>query len=472
MTLAQAQAPQPRWPDARKCELSSNGGRLSVSAQCGVLEVPEDRDAPGGRTIELAWAVVEARTADPAPDPVFFLAGGPGQSARDAAPMISRALDDINRTRHLVFVDQRGTGGSNALDCRFDDETFLASPDLEQVNARLRECLAGFDADVTEYTTIDAAEDLDAIRAHLGFDRINLIGGSYGTRLAQVYLRRHPEHVRATVLDGVVPMRLKLGSEHAGMLDRAIDAMIANCAADPACSERFPELGAAFTGLKQRYDDATLSIKVTDPRTGVAEDVDFSDETLAGSLRFLAYSAESQMMIPYLIHEAATTGNPERLAAQALMTSAQMSEQIAIGLNFAVGCSEDWPYWPQDIDNSGTLLGDSFTELYRMVCDWWPAEPVGAEYHEPFDADSPVLLLSGALDPVTPPVYGDEAADQFSDSLHLVSPGRGHITMTNYCIGSIVTEFIDEASVRDLDTACMETIGPEPFFTSLLGPTP
>jgi len=470
--LVIAQEPEPRWPEAHKCELSSNGGRISVSAWCGTLSVPEDRERPGGRSIELAWAVVEAKTANAEPDPVFFLAGGPGQSARDTAPMISRALANVNRTRHLVFVDQRGTGGSNPLDCRFDDETFLTSPDMQQVNDALRECQAGYEADVRAYTTIVAAEDLEAARRHLGFDRINLVGGSYGTRLAQVFLRRHPEFVRTIVIDGVVPMRLKLGAEHAVMLDRAIEAMIANCTADAICSQQFPNLAQAFAELKARYGEEPVSIQVTDPRTGVAEDVDFSNETLAGSLRFLAYSPESQMMIPYLIHEAATTGNPERLAAQALMTASQMSEEIAIGLNFAVGCSEDWPYWPEDADAEGTLLGNSFTELYRMVCDWWPADPVGADFHQPFDAESPVLILSGELDPVTPPVYGDEAHAQFSNSLHLVSPGRGHITMTNSCVGSIVTEFIAEASLEELETGCMERIGPEPFFTSLLGPTP
>jgi len=467
-----AQVPEPRWPDAEKCELSSNGGRLSVSAWCGTLEVPEDLNAPDGRRIELAWAVIEARTASPEPDPVVFLAGGPGQSARDAAPMIGRALDDINRNRDLVFVDQRGTGGSNSLDCRFDDQTFLTSPDMRQVNQRLRECQAEFDADVTQYTTIDAVEDLNRVRAHLGFDRINLIGGSYGTRVAQVYLRRYPDTVRATVIDGVVPMRLKLGSEHAGALDRAIERMLANCVADETCAARFPDIEQAFADLKARYRDKTMSIQVTDPRTGVAEEVDFSDETLAGSLRFLAYSAETQMMIPYLIHEAVTTGNPERLATQAIMTASQMSEEISIGLNFAVGCSEDWPYWPTDIDASGTLLGNSFTELYGMVCEWWPAEPVGPDYHQPFDVSSPVLILSGELDPVTPPRYGEEAAQQFSDSLHLVAPGRGHITLTNSCFGSIVTEFIAAANLADLDTECIDRLGPEPFFTSLLGPTP
>ena len=228
-----AQDPLDRWPsDVENCELSAAGGRISESALCGTLEVPENRADPGGRSIELAWAVIEARTANPEPDPVFFLAGGPGQSARDIAPLMANALSDVNRTRDLIFLDQRGTGGSNPLECDFGEETFITEADLEQINDLLRECHRKLDADVRHYTTIDGAEDLEALRLHLGLDRINLVGGSYGTRMAQVYLRRHPDRVRSVIIDGVVPMRLKLGAEHAEMLDRAIDKLLARCAED------------------------------------------------------------------------------------------------------------------------------------------------------------------------------------------------------------------------------------------------
>lgn len=472
-TALAAQQPVDRWPaETEKCELSAAGGRISVSALCGTLEVAEDRGRSDGRSIELAWAVVEARTASPEPDPVFFLAGGPGQSARDVAPVIANALSDINRTRDLIFLDQRGTGGSNALECEIDEDTFLTEPDLDQINDLLRECHQGLDADVRHYTTIDGAEDLEALRQHLNLETINLVGGSYGTRMAQVYLRRFPDAVRSMIIDGVVPTRLKLGAEHAEMLDRSIDKLMARCAADATCSENFPDLAQAFEQLKAKYAETPVKIQVTHPRTGVAEELEFSAAVLASSLRFLAYSPVSQMMIPYLIHEAAATGSPERLAAQALMTNDQMSQGMAIGLNFAVGCSEDWPYWPADSDASGTLLGNSFTELYAKVCSWWPADPVGADYHQPFESAAPILILSGELDPVTPPQYGEEAHEQFGNSLHIVSNGRGHITITDSCIASIATEFVAEASVEDLDTECTDRIGPEPFFVNLLGPTP
>ncbi|MEM1081701.1 MAG: alpha/beta hydrolase [Pseudomonadota bacterium] len=248
--------------------------------------------------------------------------------------------------------------------------------------------------------------------------------------------------------------------------------MFAAGQADAACVAQFPDLSQAFADLKRRFTESPMEILVTHPRTGVAEPMLFNDEALAGSLRFLAYSPISQMMIPYLVHEAATTGNPERLAMQAMIQGEQITDAISIGLNFAVGCSEDWPHWPQDRDASGTLMGNAMRDLYAQVCAWWPVTPVDASFHEPFDVDVPVLILSGEFDPVTPPEYGDEAAAQFSNSLHLIATGRGHIVAGNPCISAIATDFIASADLAALDTECMDTIGPEPFFLNLLGPSP
>jgi pimeloyl-ACP methyl ester carboxylesterase len=470
---AQDTRPDDRWAGLNKCELSAAGGRLTASALCGTLTVPENPGQPDGRQVELAFAVKPARASTAQPDPVVFLAGGPGQSARDALPIMQGALNELNRERDLVFLDQRGTGGSSALDCRFDDQDELwLEPDWDEVNRQLQRCLEGWDANVEFYTSTEAAFDLDRFRRAYGFERFNLIGGSYGTRLAQVYLRNYPDHVRSVVLDGVVPTRLALGSEHAAMLDRALEKVFDDCAETADCAEAFPGLSQAFADLKARYRDEAVDIVVTHPRTGRGVDLPFSRDTLAGALRFLAYNPETQMMIPYLVHEAERTGSPERLASQAMIVSDRMSDMIAIGLNFAVGCSEDWPAWPDDLDQSNTLLGDSMTEIYEQVCAWWPAGKAPAGFHEPFDADVPVLLLSGELDPVTPPVYGEEAAEQFSDSLHLVADGRGHIVITNPCMSSIATEFVRDASVGDLDVECMARIGHEPFFLDLLGPSP
>ncbi|QKK01393.1 MAG: alpha/beta fold hydrolase [Pseudomonadota bacterium] len=475
MVLSGAAASEPgtRWDALESCELSTPGGQATASARCGTLSVPENPDSPDGRRIELAFAVSPARVGTPQPDPVAFLAGGPGQSARDTLPIMQRALRDINRTRDLIFLDQRGTGGSNPLDCELDEtgEVWL-EPDWDEAIAALRECLDQWDADVRYYTTRHGADDLDRLREAFGIEQLNLIGGSYGTRMAQVYLRRYPERVRSVVLDGIVPMRLHLGAEHGPMLDRALERLFEACRQQPECSETFPGLGEAFAALKSRYrGDGGPQLVVTHPRTGKGMDMTFTRDVLAAALRFLAYSPETQMMIPYLVHEAATTGSPERLASQALIVSDQMSDMIAIGLNFAVGCSEDWPGWP-DSDQSQTLLGNSMRELYARVCPWWPAGEVDPGFHQPVSPDVPVLLLSGEFDPVTPPSYGEEVAAQFDNARHLIAPGRGHIVLTLPCLSGVVAEFVDSAAVDGLDAECLDSVGPEPFFLDLLGPAP
>lgn len=464
--------PAQRWADLEHCEISAAGGRLTSSARCGELEVAEDRDNPDGRRITLQYAVLPARSGNPQPDPVAFLAGGPGQSARDVLPLMDRALRDINLQRDLIFLDQRGTGGSNALDCDLAEADAWITPDWEEFEERIRDCLDEWDADVRHYTTADGADDLDALRRQFGIETLNLVGGSYGTRMAQVYLRRYPERVRSVILDGVVPTRLPLGSEHAEMLDRALDKVFAACAGDPACGEAFPALDQALADLRRTVTERDLELAVTDPRTGISRDLVFGHDALAGALRFLSYQPESQMLIPYLVHEAATTGDPTRLASQLLMIADDLEEQIALGLNFVVGCSEDWPAWPRGRDDSDTLLGDSMAELFERVCAWWPAGEVADDFHQPFDPGVPVLILSGEFDPVTPPAYGDEAAEQYANSLHLTATGRGHIVITNRCVGSIATEFMETTAVEDLDTDCLDALGPVPFFVDLLGPTP
>lgn len=474
VVFGQAQAAA-SFDELKPCELSAGGGQLTVNALCGSLQVPEDPQQPQGRQLELAYAVVTARGPRKQPDPVFFLAGGPGQSARDIAPIMRMALRDINRQRDLIFLDQRGTGGSNPLECVFDDEEQAwLDPSQDEFIEQLFRCKRDWDADVRFYTSAHAARDLDALRQHYGFEQINLIGGSYGTRMAQVYLRLFPDRVRSVILDAVVPTRLHLGAEHGLKLDLALNRLIDACVADAECNATFPDLRDAFGTLLASFPDHDdgPTMAVTHPRKGSAIDMRFTRTTLGTALRFLSYGPQSQMMIPYLIHEAANTGNPARIASQAMIVTDQLADAIATGLNFAVGCSEDWPGWPDVPGSEDTLLGNTMREYYDAICVDWPLGEVADDFHQPFDSEVPVLILSGELDPVTPPEYGEEAHAQFSNSLHLIARGRGHIVLTHRCVSGIAAQFVASASVEDLDTECMEQLGAEPFFLNLLGPAP
>src|ERR1043166_848090 len=200
-----------------------------VDAHCGTLSVYENRQARSGRRINLTVVLLPALSADSRPDPLFFLAGGPGQGAAKMAPLVRQALRSVQRERDLVLVDQRGTGTSNPLDCRNDNDSLRAINESDEVALdRLRRCLAGYDADVRLYTTPIAMDDLDDVRAYLGYERINLYGGSYGTRAALVYLRQHADRVRSVVLDRVAPTARALPLFTARDAQHALDKALAD----------------------------------------------------------------------------------------------------------------------------------------------------------------------------------------------------------------------------------------------------
>ena len=464
-----------RFPGLEECVLQVPGGMLSAQARCGTLEVAENPAEPEGRRIELAFAVVPAPAARPKPDPVFYLAGGPGQSARDVLPLMRATLQEVNRSRDLVFLDQRGTGGSNPLRCDFSAVDPFLEPDPDTIEQLYRSCLDALDADPRFYTSQHAADDIDALRAHLRYEQLNLVGSSYGTRLAQVYLRAYPDRVRSMILDGVVPTRLVLGSEHGRALDDALTRILARCAEDDACNERFGDLEAKLATLAERFDRKTSQrLTLTHPRTGREQAMDFNRDGLAQALRMLAYSPPTQALLPLLIDEGAGVEVPERIALQLMQIYEQLDAMIAVGLEASVGCSEDWPVWREQdpAAEAATLLGPSMREGREQICALWPAGEVAPDFHEPFTSDVPVLLLSGELDPVTPPRYGEEAVGQFPNSRHLIAAGHGHNTLGPPCTSVIAARFIDELRPDELDVGCMERLGGAPFFLDLLGPSP
>src|SRR5215216_3305742 len=241
-----------------------------TDAYCGKLSVYENRDARTGRRINLNIVVLPSLADDPNADPLFFLAGGPGQAATKFAREVREAFRQVQRERDIVLVDQRGTGKSNPLECRSDSNSLRDVSEPEEVGlARLRRCLEGYDADVRLYTTPIAMDDLDDVRAHLGYERINLYGGSYGTRAALVYLRRHGDHVRSMILDGVAPTDMRLPLFSARDAQRALDKLLADCEADPACRMTHPGLPARVRVLLQRLEAAPARVRMVNPRTGI-----------------------------------------------------------------------------------------------------------------------------------------------------------------------------------------------------------
>lgn len=442
-------------------------------ALCRTVEVPEDPDAPEGRTISLRVMVLPAEEEGAAEDPLFILAGGPGQAATDLATAAAARLPEVLQVRDLVFVDQRGTGASNQLTCDlFEEEPALSSETglAEIPEAEWRECLAQLDASPEHYTTPVAMDDLETVRRTLGYGRINLWGGSYGTRAALVFLRRHPESVRAVVLDGVAPVDMRIPLHFAADGQRALDLLLDSCAAAAGCAERFPRLREMVDELLRSLDrDPPRRFRVRHPRTGEWEETPLRREEVAGILRAMLYAPDIAALTP-LVVESALDGDFGPLL---VFADPVAGPQIAPGMFLSVVCAEDLPFLTEAeaaAASEGTVFGAFMVRAMQEACRVWPRGELPPGYRDPVVSDAPVLILSGALDPVTPPRWGEHAARTLSGSRHLVVPGAAHGALGAGCAPRLVAEFLDTADPGVLDASCLEGIGRPAFWRSATGP--
>ena len=446
---------------------------LAVEARCGRLAVFEDRDTRRGRALELNVAVVPALAASPRPDPLFILVGGPGQAATEAGAPLAEALAAVRRRRDIVLVDQRGTGKSHPLGCESDSERPLAEllsprPGTDEARA----CRAALDADTTRYATPDAMEDLDDVRAALGYERINVWGGSYGTRAALVYLRAHPDRVRAVVLDGSAPFALRLPLYVARDAQRALDLSYADCERDAECQRRFPDARRRFTELLAGLGAAGTEARYVHPRSGQTESVHIDRQGLAGVVRNLLYVPELAGLLPLAV-ERASVGDFGAFIAAADAFARGVS--VSSGMFLSIVCAEDVPRFDAaeaEAEARGTFLGGEWLADMRNQCSFWPAARLPESYFEPVRSQAPSLLLSGNLDPVTPPLWGEEVARGLSRSRHLVVPGGGHGVSSLGCVPDLIAEFLDALAPEALDASCVEQLARPAFFTSLQGPSP
>ena len=452
--------------------------KLATAAQCGTLEVPEDRARPAGRRLAIAVVVLPAATLSPRPDPLIMLPGGPGQSSEALAPLAG-ALTGVRRSRDIVLIDPRGTGKSAPLRCPAlaPRDAFAELAQEQTIAAAAQRCIAelraGGEADPAQYTTSAVVADVDAVRIALGYDRINLWGGSYGTRVAQEYLRRYPQHVRSVILDGAAPPAMRVGFDPWLSREAALDQVFAACAASPACRQAYPDLEAMLARI--RTDLAREpSIGLPDPRTGAPREFKASFETVIGALQGLVYAPESASLIPALLARAAA-GDYAPLAAAAMLLNDDVAKTVNLALHFAVSCAEDAPRIDA-AEASRMLTRLRAPELARRdlaACDGWPRPPVPPDFYAPVVSDKPVLILSGGLDPVTPPAAGEEVARTLSHSRHIVAAGYGHIVSPHACAPRLIDKFVEDAGFASLPSSCVTyfagSVRP-PLYSSLLEP--
>ncbi|MHC5003038.1 MAG: alpha/beta fold hydrolase [Planctomycetota bacterium] len=431
--------------------------------RAGRFRVWEDRAARAGRVLELGVLVLPALDPPARPDPVFVLAGGPGQ---DATSLVNQWVEHwMRRDRDIVLVSQRGTGGDNRLACALagSDENLQGYLDPLMDEETFRACLAELQEryDLTQYGTATAMDDIDEVRAALGYERINVYGGSYGSRAALELLRRHGDSVRCVVLNSVAPTAFRNPLYHARSAQEALDLIVEECAGDPACRATFGNLRAKFETVLERLEAAPAPVTVRHPATGEAVALRLTREAFAESMRIAMYYDSRR--VPRLIHRA-FSGDLDAVAQVGLETSRALRSTLALGMLLCVTCGEDLDRIdPAEIAAAtrGTFLGDDRVRRQMAVCAFWPRSRNLEGAGEPVRSDVPVLLMSGTMDPVTPPRWGEAAARHLSRSVHVVAPGSHGLG--GPCIEGIVRAFLDAGGPEGLDLSCVESLRPGSF---------
>ena len=431
--------------------------KLAQAVQCGALEVPENRDRPQDRKLSIFVAVLPANTLTPKPDPLLLLAGGPGQAASTLGPF-AQQLALVRRTRDIVLIDQRGTGRSSPLDCPAFAPDEHAEFDIDPVPKSLL-CafqLAERHFDASQFTTTAWVADIDAVRDALGYRQVNLWGGSYGTRVAQEYLRRHPDRVRSVVLDGVAPPSMRISFDVWRTRDDALDDVIAACQRSAPCAKAQPDPASTLRAIQQTLGDGK-TIKLADPRTGVEREMHVEFDTVIGALQPLTYAPEAASLIPQLL-ALAREGDFAPLIAASLVIVGDLPDEFNAALHYSVTCAEDVPRVTRDERKNGVADPRVRTLARRTlaVCDQWPKGTYPADFAQPVTSAVPVLLLSGGLDPVTPPAYGADVAKGFSNSRHIVARGFGHIVSPHACAPRLIAAFVDDAGFANLPQSCID----------------
>ncbi len=459
----------------KACELPQKHSGATTSAFCTPFSVLENRADANGRKINLRLAMIKSDAAAADADIVVFLAGGPGQSAIDTWPQVAPAFGPLLAHHHVLLLDQRGTGGSNVLECKGDenDNGGDAGFDAARVTAATQACLAMVSkhANPRFYTTTDAVADLEAVRQALGAPQFDLVGVSYGTRMAQQYAMRHADGVRSIVLDSVAPNELALGQDFAENLDSALKLQFAQCAKTPACAKAFGDPFASLFKLRDALHNKPVDYSYRDPVTFETQTKHLNGPSLAGLVRMFAYSPETAALLPLSIAEG-LKGDYTPLAGQTQVLTGDMTDLSENAMQLSVICSEDADLLAPRAQDENTLLGNKLVDGLKAACEVWPHAQRPADFHAPLKTDKPVLILEGAFDPVTPPRYGEQVMKGLSNGRLLIAAGQGHNVIGRGCIPKLVGEFVDKLDPKALDAKCVDRLGPMPAFVNFNGASP
>jgi pimeloyl-ACP methyl ester carboxylesterase len=431
-------------------------------AKCAVFHVWEDREAQAGRKIPINIVIVPARSEDPEPDPLVHFAGGPGQASTDQSGGNQYRYSAINERRDIVMVDQRGTGASNGLRCDLGVESLLTWQFSPEEVAACREQLESR-ADLALYHSAVAADDLDEVREWLGYPSLNLYGGSYGTRAALVYLRRHPDRVRTVTVRGIMPPNGQFPLNNPQDAQVSLENVLARCGAGSDCGDAFPDLPARFRLALDRLDADPVYVRLLDPISRDSIDYPIGRAAFAWAIRRVLMSSDLHPLLPALITQAGE-GDLSGIRP-GLAGTLGVTESMYMGMGLSVMCTEEADRIARadiEAETEGTFIGDGPIRTMLAACGGWPRGELPVGFHDPVRSDAPVLLLSGETDPTTPARWGALAAETLPNGLHLVMPGVSHGPFPD-CAIEIMAAMVETGTTEGLDTSCVAEI-PVPGF--------
>lgn len=429
--------------------------------QCGYVEVPADHADPKSAPYKLHVALYKSTLTDKKADPIIVLNGGPGQRTASIAPAASYMVEALAPERDLVFFDQRGVGASQpSLDCPgfWDKAAELQSLSMTEQNQQmlnhLQQCFTDLEkagVNLGTFNTLQSADDVALLIDALGTEKANLYGVSYGSRLAQEVMRRHPDKLRSVVLDAVVSTRANYLQNREGTVTQSLRTILQRCEADQACNTAYPDLSNRLEKLAERLDQEPLKIKVADLKTGQALEVPVNAATFGGTLTLMQYTTPLVLNIPAYIH-ATDKGELDVLTALVQYTQSMMGLS-SVGMQFAFGCNEQIPFSkPEDlqVDLPIKAIQASFADVattYAQACEGHQWNVIPASSLEPVQSDVPTLVLSGELDPVTPPTYAREVQAALKNSTLVTFPDGAHGTFDptpGNCAGTLVEAFLND----------------------------
>nr|WP_144214424.1 alpha/beta hydrolase [Shewanella donghaensis] len=428
---------------------------LSEQMQCGSLELPENPAMPNGKTISIHYAVLPAIKPSFQKQAMFAIAGGPGQSAIENAAGFNRVLAKVRQDRDILLVDQRGTGQSNILAC--EDNTMSAlsfNDDNIDITKDTQVCLDAIDADVSQYGSLTALTDFEAVRQHLGYEKLHIYGVSYGTRMAQLYMREYPQAIATVTLDGVVPMQqsvIAIGSA----IDRGYDLLFKDCQQNSQCQQQFPELKQEFEQMDSALAKTPIITQTRDPQTDEIASFTLTRGKYNGAIRMALYMPNIRALIPHAIHQAAQGNYQPILGIYALTTD---STGIALGMHASVVCGEDIHRITDEMRQQAqdSYMSRTMLEGLEETCKVWSIPTVDDSFSDAIESDIPTLLLSGELDPATPPSWGDMATEKLTNAKHFTSQYSTHGVAYQSCGNDLIADLVRSGSVDNIDGECLE----------------